>query len=272
MSISGVSLTASARANLFALKQTASLLSKTEEKLSTGNKVNSSLDNATEYFASKGFLNRANDLSKLKDSLSTATETITAATNTIDSISSLVEQLQSIATSALQTSDTATRLGYANSYNALIDQIDFLVTDAKFNGTNLLDGSVNLTVYFNESNTTSLTISGVNATAAGLSISDATNAFANIADIQMAQSLLTTALATLRTDSSSFGNNSSVVSTRQDFTDKMIDTLQSASDNLVLADTNEESANLQALQTRNSLAVISLGISNTAQQAILRLF
>ena len=272
MSISGVSLTASARANLASLTQTATLLSKTETKLASGKKVNSSLDNASEYFQSQGFLNRASDLSNLKDSLSVSTQTVTAATTAIDSISSLVEQLQSTTTSALQTSDTATRSGYATTYNSLMSQIDYLVSDSNFNGTNLLNKSTNLTVYFNEKNTSALTISGVNATSAGLGIVTAGNAFVNAGDIQTAQSLLQTALATLRTNSSSFGTNTTVVSTRSDFTDSLINTLQTASDALVLADTNEESANLQALQTRNSLAVISLGISNTAAQGILRLF
>jgi flagellin len=272
MAISNVSLTAASRANLLSLTQTATLLASTQNKLSTGKKVNSSIDNATSYFASQGFLNRANDLSGLKDSLATATQTVKAATNTIDSITNLVQQLQSVANSALQSSDTTARSNYATQYNALMTQINYLVSDSTFNGTNLLNGASNLLVYFNETNTTSLTISGVNATSAGLGVVAATNAFANAGDVQTAQSLLQTALATLRSNASSFGNNSAVISTRQDFTNTLINTLQTASDNLVLADTNEETANLQALQTRNQLAIISLGISNTSQQAILRLF
>jgi flagellin-like hook-associated protein FlgL len=272
MSINAVSLSSSTRANLASLRQTADLLSSSEEKLATGKKVNSALDNATEYFASRGFLNKANDLSNLKDSLSTSIQTVTSAISTIDSVQSLVEQLQSITVSALQTSDTTTRSGYATQYNSLMKQIDYLVSDATFNGTNLLNNTANLLVYFNESNTTTLTVSGVNATAAGLGISVAGNRFATVYDIQVASSLLQTAMASLRTDATQFGNTTTVITTRQTFTDSMIDTLQTASDNLILADTNQESANLTALQTRNSLAVISLGISNQAQQAILRLF
>lgn len=272
MSVSSVSLTTSARANLLALTNTAKLLSTTENKLATGNKINSSLDGASAYFQSKGFLNRASDLSNLKDSLSVSTQTVTSATNGIDAITSVIEQMKSVTTSALQTTDTTTRAGYATSYDNLRTQIDYLVSDSKFNGTNLLDASADLTVYFNETNTTSLTISGVNVTAAGLGVAASTSSFSTVASIQTAQSLLATALATLRTKSAEFGNNSTVISTRQDFTNSLINTLQAASDSLVLADTNEESANLQALQTRNQLSVISLGISNTAQQAILRLF
>lgn len=272
MAINSVSLTTAARSNLLSLSQTAKMLSSVENRLATGNKINSALDNATAYFASKGFLNRANDLSNLKDSLSTSLQTVTSASNTISTISSLIEQMQSIAVSSLQTADTTTRAGYALQYDSMRTQIDYLVSDSRFNGTNLLDKSGDLLVYFNENNTTVLTISGVNVTSAGLGVVPSTNSFATTADILAAQSLLQTALAKLRTESAQFGNNVTVLTTRQDFTQTMISTLQTASDNLVLADTNEESANLQALQTRNQLAVISLGISNTAQQAILRLF
>ncbi|MDD3287790.1 MAG: flagellin [Alphaproteobacteria bacterium] len=272
MSIGQVSLTASARSNLLSLQATAALLSSTQNKLSTGKKINNALDGATAFFASQGFLNRANDLSNLKDNLSTSLQTVTAAANTITSITNIITQMQGVTNSALQSSDATTRSGLADQFDSLRTQIDYLVTDSKFNGTNLLDLTTNLTVYFNETNTTSLTISGVNATSAGLGVAASTNAFVNAGDIMAAQSLLQTALATLRTDAASFGNSTTVVSTRQDFTNNLINTLQTASDNLVLADTNEESANLQALQTRNQLGVISLGISNQSQQAILRLF
>ncbi|MDD3287789.1 MAG: flagellin [Alphaproteobacteria bacterium] len=272
MTIGQVSLTASARSNLLSLQNTAALLSSTQNKLATGKKINTALDGATAYFASQGFLNRANDLSNLKDGLATSLQTVKSAADGITSITNVINQMQGIINSALQSSDATTRSGLSSQYNSLRIQIDYLVDDSKFNGTNLLDATTNLTVYFNESNSTAMTISGVNATSAGLGVAAATNAFVNNGDILAAQSLLQTALATLRTDAAGFGNSTTVVSTRQDFTNNLINTLQTASDNLVLADTNEESANLQALQTRNQLGVISLGISNQAQQAILRLF
>jgi hypothetical protein len=87
-----------------------------------------------------------------------------------------------------------------------------------------------------------------------------------------AQNQLSDALTSLRTAASGFGNNNTIVSTRQDFTTKLVTTLQKASDNLVLADTNEEGANLQALQASSSLGIIALGISGQQAQAILRLF
>lgn len=277
MAIGDISLSSSARSNLLSLQSTSKLLSQTQSRLASGKKVSSSLDNASAYFSSKGFLDTANDLSNLKDSMSTAIQTVTAATDAIDSISDIISQMQGIANSALQTSDATVRSDLAAQYNDLRTQIDYIVEDAVFNGTNLLADTVaepvELQVFFNATNTTSLTIAGVDATAEdGLGLTSADGTWATSANIRTDQSLLQTALSTLRTYSSSFGSNNTVLTTRQEYTSTLITTLQTASDNLTLADTNEEGANMQALQAQSSLGVIALGISGSQAQAILRLF
>jgi flagellin len=276
MAISNVSITAGARANLLSLQQTASLLNTTQNRLSTGKRVASALDGANAYFASVGFLNRANDLSNIKDGLSNALQTVKSASNAIDSITKIVQQAQGLTTSALQTTDSDTRSGLAVQFNDLLVQVNSLVNDATFNGTNLVGNvGVSLVVYFNEDNTSKLTITSTNLsinTAGGLSVGIAAAGFISDSNINTAVSQLTTALTKLRTTSSGLGNNSTVITTRQDFTTNLINTLQNASDNLTLADTNEEGANLQALQARNSLGITSLGISGQLAQAILKLF
>lgn len=277
MAIGDISLSSSARSNLLSLQSTSKLLSQTQSRLASGKKVSSSLDNASAYFSSKGFLDTANDLSNLKDSMSTAIKTVTAATDAIDSISDIISQMQGLANSALQTTDATTLGGLADQYNELRTQIDGLVTDAVFNGTNLLKSTtadpVDLQVFFNATNTTSLTIAGVDASAEdGLGLTAAASDWAASTNVRTDQSLLQTALATLRTYASTFGSNNTVLTTRQDYTSRLVTTLQTASDNLTLADTNEEGANMQALQAQSSLGVIALGISGSQAQAILRLF
>ena len=83
---------------------------------------------------------------------------------------------------------------------------------------------------------------------------------------------LTASLTTLRSQAANFGSSLSVVQTRQDFTKNMINTLQTGADNLVLADTNQEGANMLALQTRQSLSTTALSLANQSSQAVLRLF
>ncbi|NTU76446.1 MAG: hypothetical protein HGA90_01280 [Alphaproteobacteria bacterium] len=90
--------------------------------------------------------------------------------------------------------------------------------------------------------------------------------------ITTAQNQLTDSLTALRSLAASLGNNNSLVQTRLDFTSSKITTLQTASDNLVLADTNEEGANMQALQAQSQLGIIALGISGQQAQAVLKLF
>jgi len=273
MAISSVTLTASAYANLQALQGIAAQLGQTQTALATGKLVNSPSDNATAYFESQGFLQSSNDLSNLKGNLSTALSTVTSVNQSIGDIQSIVQQLQSLTTSALQNGSTTIRVGLASQYNSLRTQLDLLVNDATFNGTNLLNSTSNtLVVFFDANDTTALTITGVNVNSAGLGIVSAANGFANTTDINTAGSLLLTALNTLRTDSSNFGGNATLIQTRQDFTSNLINTLTQASNNLVLADTNQEGANLQQLQAQNQLAIVSLGISGQLTQAILRLF
>ena len=165
----------------------------------------------------------------------------------------------------------ATRTSLATQYNNLLTQIDQLAGDTGYNGVNLLNGDA-LKVVFNEKGTSSLSISGVKFNSAGLGISQSTNSFQSDSDINAALGNLTTALTTLQSQSANFGSTLSVVQTRQDFTKSMIDTLQTGSYNLVLADTNAEGANLLALQTRQSLATTSLSLAAQSSQNVLKLF
>jgi len=275
MSAGDVTLTASTRANLSALNKTTALLERTQQRLSTGKTVSSASDNANAYFSSQGFLNSANGLNTVKNNLSTALEAVNSFDNSIADVTSVITQLQGLTTQALGTTDTGTRAGLASQFNQLTVQLDQLVNDATFNGSNLLnDSTATLVVYFNANNTTSLTISGVNVTAAGLLTSSgntAGNSWNTATDIQTTQSYLLTALATLRTDAANFGGNATLIQTRQDFTSNLINSLQNASNDLVSADTNTEGANLQALQAQNSLGIVALGVSGTLEQAILRI-
>jgi len=165
-----------------------------------------------------------------------------------------------------------TRADLQTQYNDLLSQIDTLARDASYNGINLLSGD-NLKVVFNEDGSSALDISGVDFTSAGLGLSALTgDAFQSNTDIDAVLSSIDSALSTLRGQAASFGSNLTTVQIRQDFTKNMVNTLQVGADNLVLADTNEEGANLLALQTRQQLSTTALSLSAQADQAVLRLF
>jgi flagellin-like hook-associated protein FlgL len=267
-------LSAGVRANLLQLQKTSEIITSTQGRLATGKRVNSALDNPINYFTSAGLQNRAGDLGNLLDSMSTGINTIQAANNGITAITKLVQSGQALASQAMQTSDTTIRAGLATQFDAIRTQITQLAGDAGFNGINLLDStnSSNLTVTLNEGGTSSVTISAVDFSSTGLSIATAANSWAAAADIGAAQTDLTQALSTLRSQSQAFGSNLSTVQIRQDFTKAMINTLQSGADALTLADSNEEGANLLALQTRQQLSTTALSLASQASQAVLRLF
>src|SRR3954467_12050298 len=268
-------LSAGVRSNLLQLQQTSDLITQTQTKLATGKRVNSALDNPINYFTAQGLSNRASDLSNLLDSTSSAINTIQAANNGITSITKLVQSAQALVNQAQQTSDTTIRSGLATQYNAIRGQIDQLAGDAGFNGINLLDStnSTNLTVMLNERGTSSVTVNAVNFTSTGaLAINTANNNFGSSADIALASTDLTATLTTLRSQAQAFGSSLSTVQIRQDFTKATINTLQTGADALTLADSNEEGANLLALQTRQQLSTTALSLASQASQAVLRLF
>ena len=109
-------------------------------------------------------------------------------------------------------------------------------------------------------------------TAADLAIAASTGSWATSADITAASTNLKTALTTLRSQAQSLSSNLSTVQIRQDFTKAMINTLTSGADSLTLADSNEEGANLLALQTRQQLSTTALSLASQADQNVLRLF
>src|ERR1041385_6313820 len=269
--MSDIVLSSGVRSNLLQLQQTSDLITSTQTKLATGKRVNSALDNPNNFFTAQGLSNRANDLNNLLDTMSSGINTIQAANNGITAITKLVQSAQALTSQALQTSDTTVRSTLAGQFTTLLTQIDQLSGDSGFNGTNLLGGN-NLAVTLNESGTSSVTVTGVTDTSAGLSISAATNNWAAASDINAASTNLTNALTTLRSQSQTLGSSLSVVQIRQDYTKSMINTLQAGSDALTLADSNEEGANLLALQTRQQLSTTALSLAAQSDQNVLKLF
>ena len=369
-----ITLSKGVRQNLLSLQNTASLLNTTQERLSTGKKVNSALDNPINFFTSAGLSSRANDLSRLLDSVGNAVQTLEAADEGISSITTLIESAQATARQALtaaeatvdtaaapQTTDdlsaltatggtitingedvvlaagdseteaadalqaaataagtftvtdngdgtydiaatganslvvagdptTLTELGLTAGtadatitdseartsleadFNVLLEQITEMARDASFNGVNLLD-SDDLNVVFNEDGSSSLAIAGVDFTATGLSMTAlAGGEFQTDAGVDAAIAELDAATAELRSQASKFGSNLSIVQARQDFTNNLISVLQVGADNLVLADTNEEGANMLALNTRQQLSTVALSLAAQADQNVLQLF
>lgn len=404
-----ISLTASMRTNLLSLQNTQSLMDMTQERLSTGLKVNSAIDNAASYYTAQSLNNRANDLNALLDSMGQGIQTIQAANEGIEAITDFVEQAKAIANSARDVASktdikglqakfsdvgvptapkTATgtslkfevtrtdgttldksledavdkvnvkldgtalggknatefktavktamkeftgtvledvmelsisadgkvsftakagyqvsvkgagdfagqgdkndagavtdtsastvnvntdREKYAEQFNEIMKQIDNLAKDSGYKGINLLQMNT-LTVIFNEDCSSQIKVKGVDASSTGLKISNPVDSWQTDEDINKSITEAEDAISELRIMASDYGNYYSIVQNRQDFTKNLINVLTEGADNLTLADMNEESANMLALQTRQQLAINSLSLASQAAQGVLQLF
>jgi flagellin-like hook-associated protein FlgL len=260
-------------------------MDKTQERLSTGKKVNSAIDNASSFYQARALTNRASDLDGLLDSMGQGIQTIQAANEGIEAITSFVEQMKSVAQSAYAmeipaADDTEGKAAYdaklaeyAAQFDKIAKEIDAVVKDASYQGINLLKEGT-LTVTFNETRSNKFEIKGDNVVAkmAIAKAVDGAGKWTDAATVDASIGQISEAIDYLRSYATELGNNYSIIETRQNFTEAMIDVLETGSDKLVLADMNEESANYLALQTRQQLAVNSLALASQSAQSVLGLF
>jgi flagellin len=152
MKMTGIVLSASVRQNLLSLQSTAALLATTQNDLATGNKVNSALDNPTNFFTAQGLNNRASDISNLLDGIGNGVQVLQAANTGITSLQSLVSSAKSIANQVLQSP-----VGYSTKSNVT----SAALTNAT--ATNLLAASttaVTGTAVLNDNTGTAVAITG----------------------------------------------------------------------------------------------------------------
>jgi flagellin-like hook-associated protein FlgL len=130
--MSGIILSASVRQNLLSLQSTADLLATTQNRLSTGKKVNTALDNPTNYFTAQGLDNRASDISNLLDGIGNGVQVLQAANTGLTSLQKLVDTAKSIATQVLQAP-----AGYSPK-----STVTSTALAATANAANLVDGTI----------------------------------------------------------------------------------------------------------------------------------
>jgi flagellin-like hook-associated protein FlgL len=294
-----ITLSTATRSNLLSLQNTTDLIGKTQERLATGLKVNSAIDDALAFFRARNLNSRASDLQAIKDQIGGGVSVITAATQGLTSIESVLKQMKALAQSAISAPESSTRAKLASQFNELRSQVDNLAEDSSFNGVNLLKsgigafqaGADTLTVKFNERTD----VKAVNQlVVSGLKVSEFTSIMARsavatgtpgtnpaiwgqtgaqgIKAITNSIRAIDSALVTVRQSAQEFGTNAAMLQIRSDFTTNIINTLKGGAADLVNADMNEESANLLSLQTRQQLGTISLSIAQKSEQSVLRLF
>jgi flagellin-like hook-associated protein FlgL len=285
--MSDITLSSAVRNNVLTLQRIAGQQTTVQNRLATGLKVSSALDDPRNYFQASSLNFRAADLARLQDGMGLAIKTFEAADKGIKAMTKLAENMAAIAKSALDATTAAARTEFQTQFEELRKQMAGIANDSGFNGVNLLGGDT-LTTQFDENNVNTQTVTGVdyrsfNGTTAyvatdaagvvGIDQATAWGALTAAADtaIQASQTAVKDAISALRQQASVFGSNLTVVKVREDFTKEMINTLKGGADGLTLADQNEEAANLLALQTRQQLSQQALSLATQSEQSVLRL-
>ena len=187
------------RNNLVSLQLITALQARTSQRLATGRRINTAVDDPAAYFAAANNRSRASDLATLKDSMGEALQTVKAASAGIDAITNLVQQAKALASSARASSVAADRAAYATQFGDILDQIDQLSADASYKGTNLLADDT-LSVQFNPDGSSTARHRRLRRRTSGgdLAITAAANAWVANADVDAATADLDAALAVLR--------------------------------------------------------------------------
>jgi len=163
--MSDVSLTAAVRQNLLSLQNTTDLINRTQNRLSTGLRVASAIDDPVKFFQAKGLQDRASDFEEKKTGIDQGISTLTAATDAIVAVETLVQQLKGLATNAKSATTNAEIANIVTQFNDLRSQINNLTTDATYQGLNLVNGTGSvLTVNFSNDTGSVLTVNSIDVT------------------------------------------------------------------------------------------------------------
>jgi flagellin-like hook-associated protein FlgL len=163
--------------------------------------------------------------------------------------------------------DLVARADYADLFNETFAQINAIALDSGYDGINLLKNQ-NFKVNFNENGTSSLNLQGglYDTSGLGLLSSLTSGSWATDTEINTSITALDNAISLVSQGVSKYTSNQNIVNIRKDFTDKIILTLQDNVEKLTVADTNEESAKILALQTRQQLSLAALSIMAQSEQ------
>ncbi len=258
------------------LNMTSADLQTTQSHISTGLKVASAKDDGATYAIAQSQRATVSSLDAVKDSLNRASSSVDVAMSAGESISDMLTQMKEKALAASDTSlDTTSRTALNTDFAALRDQITKTISNATFNGINLVNGSLTngLTALANASGTSVLTIAGENLSLGGSIISVSSSAgFTTATSANALLSTIDTSINQVSAALAKLGTSSKAVANHMTFIGKLQDSLTAGIGNLVDADMAQESAKLQALQTKQQLGIQALSIANQAPQAAVSLF
>lgn len=258
-----VGLSGSVHTTLSSIQQIAALTEQNQNRISTGQKHGQNHPGANPFSVSiaKDLSNRASDLLAVKNNLNQGISKVETATSGLGTIEKLLNELKATSQQYEQAGSAAEQALANERFTELQAQLDAVASDSSFGGTNLITGSPdNLSVEFNEDGSSGLSVEGVasDSAAFGLDITDIATINAAISEVRATAEVL--------------GSEATVLSIRDEFNDKLVNSLEEGEAKLLEADLNEQAATALSLETRSQLSVSALKVTAQSERAILQLF
>jgi flagellin len=270
--LNSINTNAGAMIALQNLNATNSELQSTQQRINTGKKISNAKDNGAIWSMAKMQSATSSSLNAVKDSLQRGQSTIDVGLAAGDTITDLLGKMKEKALAASDTSlNTASFNALKADFNSLRDQITKAVTNAKFNGVSLVDGTTTKLQFLSNSDGVAYTVNAKTLSLVGLGLSAAAS-FTTAATAKTMIDTVTKSMTTATNKLANLGTSSTGLDMHLTFTGKLQDSLDAGVGNLVDADLAKESAKLQSLQTKQQLGVQALSIANQTPQSILSLF
>jgi flagellin len=257
------------------LNNTSTQLQEVQNRISTGLAISSAKDNAAVWAIAQGQRADIGSLGAVSSGLNRATSIADVASTAGATISDLLVQMKANVVAAMDPSiDTASRDAIDSAFKAELKQVSSVISNASFDGANLLDGSVTQIKFIANADATGfITLSSQNLSLGGSIIT--VPATASLTTVTFATAVLANLTASISNTNQALGNlgsQSKEISGHATFVQQLSDQLTAGVGNLVDADLAKESASLQALQVQQQLGTQALSIANQAPQVILSLF
>jgi flagellin len=275
MSINSINNNASAITALSNLTMTQSDLAMTQTIVSTGKTINSAKDNGAIWSIANTMAGKVSALDAVKDSLNRAQSTIDVAMAAGSQVSDLLTQMKAKVLAASDTSlDTTARAALNTDFKSLRDQIASSTANADFNGINMVkSGGNTLAALANDSGSARLTVAAQDLSLGGSNVTlSATASFNSASSASAYIGIINTDLTNVNTALTKLGTGSNALASHLKFVTTLQNSLTTGISNLVDADMAQESAKLQALQTKQQLGVQALSIANSSTSILLSLF
>lgn len=275
MALNSVNTNVGALVALQNLNSTNSELNQVQSRINTGKKVSSAKDNGAVWAIAQSQSATSNSLNAVKDSLQRAQSTIDVAVAAGESVSDLLTQMKEKALAASDASlDSTSRSALNEDFKALRDQISKAVSNADFNGTNLIkSGGTDIAALANADGSSKITVAAQSLALGGSNVTvSATGTIGTVTTATAMIATVTTSIANVGSALAKLGTGSKALDSHLTFIGKLQDSLDAGVGNLVDADLAKESAKLQALQTKQQLGVQALSIANQSTSSLLGLF